>query len=162
MKTVNAVATLLTLAVLCSAQSALGEAKCKQAKGNFVEALQQESNSATGTITEGKWLNGTTLSVFTSAGLPTADPAELTFTSAFVLATDQGELKGSRNYIFDVVTGQGVSMVKIDPGAGTGRFAGATGVLFLDAIRSATIAVGPYYEVVGGQVCFVEQAEDSD
>jgi hypothetical protein len=90
MKRVNAVATLLTLAVLCSAQSALGEAKCKQAKGNFVEDLQSI------------------------------------------------------------------------PGPGTGRFAGATGVLFLDAIRSATIAVGPYYEVVGGQVCFVEQAEDSD
>ena len=52
-------------------------------------------------------------------------------------------------------------MVKIDPAASTGRFEGATGVLFLNLIKSAT-AVGPYYEVVGGQVCFAKQKQPDD
>jgi hypothetical protein len=162
LKLVTAVATTLTLALLCSTQHVLAESKCKPAKGNFIETFEPQSNSATGTITDGKSLDGTTVSIFNSLGLPTADPAELTFTSIFTLKTEQGELKGSRNYILDIVAGQGVSMVKLNPGASTGKFAGATGVLFLNLIKSTTVALGPYYEVVGGQVCLVEQTEDRD
>jgi hypothetical protein len=51
-------------------------------------------------------------------------------------------------------------MVKIDSAASSGLFAGDKGVLFLNLISSITVAVGPYYEIVGGQVCFAEEVDE--
>jgi len=153
-KFLTSVMTMLTLSLLCIERPALAQSNCKEAKGNFVESFDGVSTT-TGTLTNGGWLDGTTVAVFNSPGYPTPDPTEVTFASTFTLTTNQGQLKGSnRVYLLDLVRGIGVSMVKIDPAASTGIFAGATGVLFLDLLRSSTVAVGPYYEVVGGQVCF--------
>jgi hypothetical protein len=153
-KFLTSVITMLTLSLLCIERPALAQSNCKEAKGNFVESFDGVSTT-TGTLTNGGWLDGTTVAVFNSPGYPTPDPTEVTFASTFTLTTNQGQLKGSnRVYLLDLVRGIGVSMVKIDPVASTGIFAGATGVLFLDLLRSTTVAVGPYYEVVGGQVCF--------
>jgi len=153
-KFLTAVMTMLTLSLLCIERPALAQSNCKEAKGNFVESFDGVSTT-TGTLTNGGWLDGTTVAVFNSPGYPTPDPTEVTFASTFTLTTNQGQLKGSnRVYLLDLVRGIGVSMVKIDPAASTGIFAGATGVLFLDLLRSTTVAVGPYYEVVGGQVRF--------
>jgi hypothetical protein len=153
-KFLTSVITMLTLSLLCIERPALAQSNCKEAKGNFVESFDGVSTS-TGTLTNGGWLDGTTVSVFNSPGLPTPDPTVVTFASTFTLTTHQGQLKGSnRLYLLDLVRGVGVSMVKIDPVASTGIFAGASGVLFLDLLKSTTVAVGPYYEVVGGQVCF--------
>jgi len=52
-------------------------------------------------------------------------------------------------------------MVKIDSAASSGIFAGDK-VLFLNLINSITVAVGPYYEIVGGQVCFAEEVDEGD
>jgi len=153
-KFLTSVMTMLTLSLLCIERPALAQSNCKEAKGNFVESFDGVSTT-TGTLTNGGWLDGTTVAVFNSPGYPTPDPTEVTFASTFTLTTNQGQLQGSnRVYLLDLVRGIGVSMVKIDPAASTGIFAGATGVLFLDLLRSTTVAVGPYYEVVGGQVCF--------
>jgi hypothetical protein len=153
-KFLTSVTMMLTLGLLCIQQPALAQSNCKEAKGNIVESFDGVSTN-TGTLTNGGWLDGTTVAVFNSAGFPTPDPTEVTFASTFALTTNQGQLKGSnRVYLLDLVRGIGVSMVKIDPAASTGIFAGATGVLFLDLLRSTTVAVGPYYQVVGGQVCF--------
>ena len=152
-KLLMSVATMLALGLLFLGQPALAQSNCKEAKGNTVEAFDGVSTSK-GTLSNGGWLDGTIVAVFYGPGYPTPDPTEVTFASTFTLTTNQGQLKGNRIYLLDFVRGQGVSMVKIDPAASTGIFAGATGVLFLDLLRSATVAVGPYYEVVGGQVCF--------
>jgi hypothetical protein len=109
-----------------------------------------------GTLTNGGWLNGTTVVVFPAgAPLPTPDPTAITFISTFTLTTIHGQLKGNRLYVLDFVTGQGTTMMKIDPAASTGIFAGATGVLFTNHIKSS---IGPlphtFYSVVEGQVCF--------
>jgi hypothetical protein len=154
-------AILFALSPLCLPQRSLAENNCKEVKGKSVEAFNPASNAATGNITDGGWLDGTTVSAFNSQGVATHDPTEFNFTSTFTLTTDQGQLKGSRNFILDLVTGQGVSMVKIDPATSTGIFAGATGVLFLNLLKSTTVTVGPYYEVVGGQVCFAAQEENT-
>jgi hypothetical protein len=143
---------LVVLAPVASAQS-----NCKDAKGDFVEVFFG-GDRGTGTLTNGGWLNGTTVSVFSpSAPLPTPDPTAITFISAFTLATIHGQLKGNRLYLLDFVTGQGTTMIKIDPAASTGRFAGATGVLFTNHINSS---IGPlphtFPSVVGGQVCFAQ------
>ena len=153
-KFLTSVMTMLTLSLLCIERPALAQSNCKEAKGNFVESFDGVSTT-TGTLTNGGWLDGTTVAVFNSPGYPTPDPTEVTFASTFTLTTNHGQLKGSnRVYLLDLVRGIGVSMVKIDPAASTGIFAGATGVLIMDLLRSTTVAVGPYYQVVAGQVCF--------
>ena len=160
LKLLTSVATMLTLSLLCIERPALAQSNCKEARGNSVEVFNPASNSSIGTLTNGGWLDGTTVSVFNSPGLPTPDPTEVTFASTFTLTTNQGQLKGSnRVYLLDLVRGIGVSMVKIDPAASTGIFAGATGMLFIDLLKSTTVAVGPYYQVVGGQVCFAGEKE---
>src|SRR2546425_8667179 len=142
-KPLTSVITMLTLSLLCIERPALAQSNCKEAKGNFVETFDGVSTS-TGTLTNGGWLDGTTVAVFNSPGYPTPDPTQVTFASTFTLTTNQGQLKGTnRVYLFDFVRGQGVSWVKIDPAASTGIFAGATGVLFLDLTKSTTVAVGP-------------------
>jgi hypothetical protein len=150
----------LGLVVLQQASSAESEKHCKDARGNFVEAFNAGAN--TGTLSDGGWLDGTALAVFNSASFTTPVPTEFTFTSTFALTTDHGQLNGSRIYLFDVVTGQGFAMVKVDPTASTGVFAGATGTLFFDLIKSTTIATGPYHEKVRAQICFADGNEPRD
>src|SRR5438876_643684 len=118
-KLLTSAATMLTLGLLCLKQPALAQSNCKEAKGNLVESFDGVSTS-TGTLTNGGWLDGTTVAVFNSPSYPTPDPTQVTFASTFTLTTNQGQLKGSnRVYLFDFVRGQGVTWVKIDPAAST-------------------------------------------
>ena len=78
------------------------------------------------------------------------------------LTTAQGELKGSRVFLFNVVTGLGNDMTTIDPGVSTGIFAGATGALYTNALKVVSLDVGPYYSVVVGKVCFAPGNEPAD
>jgi hypothetical protein len=131
---------------------------CRKAKGNLVEVFNPGTNTNTGTLSNGGWLDGTTVAVFTGDGYPTPDPNKVTFSSTMTLTTGQGQLKGKRRvYLFDFVAGLGVTMTDIDPSASTGIFAGATGVLYINLLKSITVAQGPYYEVVGGQICFARE-----
>ena len=50
-------------------------------------------------------------------------------------------------------------MTDIDPNGSTGIFAGATGVIYVNVLRSVTVN-GPYYQVVTGRVCFPRRQED--
>lgn len=150
---------LVALALVVLQQTASAENECKKAKGNLVEVFDPGNNTTTGTLSDGGWLNGTTVAVFNSGAFPTPVPTEVTFTSTFTLTTGHGQLNGSRIYLLDLATGQGTTMVKIDPATSTGVFAGATGVLFSGLIKSTTVAVGPYYEVVSGQICFAHDSE---
>ena len=156
MKLVNAkflrsVATMLALGLLGLVQPALAQNDCKEAKGNTVEVFDRVS-TATGTLSNGGWLDGTTVVVFFGPGYPTPDPTEVTFASTFILTTIQGQLKGTRIYLYDVVTGQSTIMLKINPKESTGIFAGATGLLFFNEIKNAMQTT--FYSEVGGQVCF--------
>lgn len=150
-KLLTSVATMLTLGLLDLAQPALAQSNCKEAKGNTVEVFDRVSTTA-GTLSNGGWLDGTTVAVFYGPGYPTPDPTEVTFASTFVLTTIQGQLKGTRIYLYDLVTGQSTIMMKIDPKEGTGIFAGATGLLFFNEIKNAMQTT--FYSEVGGQVCF--------
>ena len=150
---------LVALGLVALQQTTSAENECKKAKGNLVEAFDPRNNTTTGTLSDGGWLDGTTAAVFNSGAFPTPVPTEVTFTSTFTLTTNHGQLNGSRIYLLDLATGQGTAMVKIDPTTSTGVFAGATGVLFFGLIKSTTVAVGPYYEVVSGQVCFANGNE---
>ena len=156
-KMMRLAASVFTLCLFSLTQSALAQSpnsNCKQAKGNLVESFDPATGTATGTITNGGWLDGTSVAVFNSAAFPTPSPTQVTFGSLYTMTMSQGQLKGSAVYLLDFATGQGTVMIRIDPVASTGLFAGATGVLFLNLIQSDTVALGPYHEEIGGQICF--------
>jgi hypothetical protein len=150
----------LGLVVLRPAISA--ENQCKKVKGNMVQVADPSSHSATGTISNGGFLNGTSMAVFNSSPTATPVPTQVTFTSTFVLTTNHGQLNGNATYLFDFSTGQGTAIVKIDPAVGTGIFAEATGVLFVNLLKSDTVGIGPFHEVLGGQICFAPGHEPPD
>ena len=141
---------LAALGLVVLDHAALAQSNCKDAKGNLVEVFDGVSTNS-GTLTNGGWLDGTTVAVFNSPAYPTPDPTEVTFASTFTLTTNQGQLKGNRMYLYDFVRNQSTVMMKIDPAASTGIFAGATGVLFNNQSKNTG---NTFYTEVGGQVCF--------
>src|SRR5437867_3237078 len=100
-KLLTAVATMLTLGLLCIEQPALAQSNCKEAKGNLVEVFTG-GNSSSGTLSNAGWLNGTTLVIFPGGGSSTPRPTAFTFTGQFTLTTGQGQLKTSNLYLLDV------------------------------------------------------------
>jgi hypothetical protein len=153
---------LVALGLVLLRPAISAENQCKKVKGNMVQVADPSSHSATGALTNGGFLNGTTVAVFNSPPYPTPVPTEVTFTSTFTLTTEHGQLNGSATYLFDFGTGQGTAIVKIDPAGGTGIFAGATGVLFINLLKSDTVGTGPYHELIGGQICFAPGQEPPD
>ena len=135
-------------------QPTSAENPCKKVTGRMVAVADPSSHSATGTLTNGGFLNGTSVAVFNSLPYPTPIPTQVTFTSTFILTTEHGQLNGNATYLFDFGTGQGTAIVQIDPATGTGIFAEATGVLFINLLKSDTVGTGPFHEVIGGQICF--------
>ena len=146
--------SLLAAVLFVTDHAASAQSNCKDAKGTLIE-LFTSGDTTTGAITNGGWLNGTTVSVFNTATFPTALPTQVTFGSTFALTTGSGELKGTRTYLFDFVALKAVTMTMIDPTTSSGAFAGATGVLYT---TSSKISPGPppttFHEEVEGQVCF--------
>lgn len=143
-------------------QSIAAQSNCKNAKGNLVEVFNPATNTNIGRLSNGGWLNGTTLATINSAGYPTPDPNKFTFSSTMTITTGHGELKGRRTFLFDIVTGRGVDMTDIDAGASSGIFAGATGMLYVNVIKSTTPDQGPYFQVVQGVICFARGMEPRD
>ena len=103
------------------------------------------------------------MATFDSDGFPTPVPTAFSYTAAFTLATRHGKLKGTRLFLSDVGTGWSVDMTNIDPGASTGIFAGATGVLYVNQVESNT-APPPttYRSEVRAVICFARVGEGPD
>ena len=114
--------------LFCLGQPAV--AQSLKAKATFVDVCLGGS-TCTGTITEGGILNGTTVTLFTGGPNITPDPNTFSFTNDFTITTVQGELKVQIVNVFNVVTGVTAGFGNINPNASTGRFAGATGALFV-------------------------------
>lgn len=149
------IAASLGFALFTMSESALAQDNCRQAKGQWAGVFDPATNSTTGEITRGGWLNGTTLTVFHGAVRPTAHPTTVSFTSDFTVTTIHGELKASEVTIFNFVTGNAAVLGHIDPTASTGSFAGATGVLY---IAGKTLSFTPLIPAgeISGEVCFAE------
>ena len=155
---------LVALALVGLGRAASAESNCRESKGNLVEIFPG-GNTATGKLTSGGWLDGTTSAVFppTSDAYPTSIPTQVTFSSMFVLTTRHGELRGTRSYLYDFAELKAATMFIIDPVASSGIFAGATGVLYVNVLK---ISPGPptttFKEEVGGQICFAQGNEPPD
>ena len=165
-KLTTLVAVVLTLCLFSSEQttSALSaRSNCRNAKGKLSEV--SNPNGTTGRITRGGILNGTTELVFTSGVLPTPDPTTVSYTDDFTIRTNRGILRTHDVGIFDFATGLGTAINRIDPNASTGRFAGATGVLF---ISGKTTDGGATFESrITGEIClarggFGDDDDDDD
>ena len=139
----------VTIGVFSLAQAASAVGGCQRVKGNLI------GGGGSGTITQGGILNGTTQAVFTSMFMPTPDPTTFSFTDDLTITTSLrqgGVLKTHNVVIFDVVRGLFSAIDRIDPEASTGRFAGATGVLYINGKTpdgGATIQAE-----ITGEICF--------
>jgi hypothetical protein len=135
-------------------QAESGDSGCRTARGRLVEVFDPTTGSTSGTLENAGWLNGLVEAAFNSAVFPTPDPNKVTFSSTLTIATPHGTLRGARRtYLFDFVTGNGSDVTDIDPDGSTGRFAGATGVLYSNLLESESVATGPYHSVFVARVC---------
>lgn len=149
------VVAVLAVALFTTGQPVPAQSNCQQAKGLQDAEFDPVTNSNTGHISHGGWLNGTTLDVFRMDILPTGDPTTVTFTGAFTLTTVHGQLKANNVYTYNVVTGRAAILGHIDPTISTGSFAGATGVLYF---VGKTVSLSPFVvqAEMSGDICFAQ------
>ena len=125
---------------------------CKQVKGNLI--VEFGPGTASGAITNGSFLNGTVETVFTPGSVAaTADPTSVTFTGDSAITTDKGVITTHDLYLFDFATELGSGMLRIDPAASTGDFAGATGIIYLNINAGDP----PGHARLGGRICFASE-----
>ncbi len=142
-----------------TAQSA--RSNCRNVKGKLSEV--SNANGTTGRITQGGILNGRTQLIFTSGVLPTPDPTTVSYTDDFTITTNRGVLKTHNVGIFDFATATGLftEIARIDPNASSGRFAGATGVLFTSG--KTTDGGATFESRITGEICLAhDDGEDDD
>ena len=143
----------LTIGLFSSAQSASAGGDCKKVKGN-ISVVNNGNGTTSGTITQGGRLNGATQAVFTSVFTPTPDPNAFSFTDDLTLTTRRGVLKTHNVGIFDTATGLFSAINRIDLNAGTGEFAGATGVLYING--KTTDGGATFQAEISGEICFAD------
>lgn len=141
---------VLAVGLFSSLQSVLAFGDCKKVRGTL--SVVNNGSSATGVITHGGKLNGTTLAVHTSGLTPTPSPTTFSFTDDLSVTTDKGVLITHNVVIFDVARGLFTAIAQIDPVASTGDFAGATGVLYLNG--QTTDGGATVQAEITGEICF--------
>jgi hypothetical protein len=142
---------ILGLVVFSTLPSATAQSNCKDAKGQMVQAFNGTAFS--GPVTNAGDLTGSAGAVFLGPGLPTNDPTTFSFTSDITITTHHGELKARQVNVFDNGTGLGTGLARIDPAASTGRFAGATGYLFLSG-RTTSFSPFTVELELSGKICY--------
>jgi hypothetical protein len=125
---------------------------CIRAEGEWLDTLNGPGTSG---ITAGAGLlNGTTETVYSPAFVVTPDPNVVSFIAETTITTNQGLLVTNNVYLYNFVTGVGTAFGTINAGASTGRFAGATGVIYFNTIQ--TIGAFPnqsFKSTITGAVC---------
>ena len=142
---------ILGLVVFSTSPSATAQSNCKDAKGQMIQAFNGTAFS--GPVTNAGDLTGSAGAVFLGAALPTNDPTTFSFTSDITITTHHGELKARQVNIFDNGTGVTTGLARIDPTASTGRFAGATGYLFLSG-RATSFSPFTVELELSGKICY--------
>lgn len=140
-------------------QSAAAQSECcncSQAKGYWFDTLDPNTGNTTGRITIAGILNGTTVTVYNPAFVITPDPNVVSYIAETTITTRQGQLKTSNVYIYNFVTGLWTAMGRIDPTTSTGRFAGATGVLYFNGTTIGELPNQSYPSNINGEICFAQ------
>jgi hypothetical protein len=125
---------LMYITVMLTCLFFLGQAALAEGNNHSVKATDVEvctgGPTCLGTVTQGGILNGTSVTVFSPGFTPTLDPNTASFSYDWTVTTVHGQLRVRFVNLFNAVTGVTTAMGTIDPNNSTGRFAGATGVLF--------------------------------
>jgi hypothetical protein len=156
-------AFVLTLCLFSLEQSTLARSRnsnCKQVKGNSLEYLASTCCTDTGTITNGGILNGTTEYVYNPAFVVTPDPNVVSYISEFTLTNNRGQLKASNVYIYNLVTGLWTAMGQVNPDRSTGRFAGATGVLYFNGKTVGNATPITYPSDITATICLAHNDDE--
>ncbi|MFL6468710.1 MAG: hypothetical protein ACJ72Z_12200 [Pyrinomonadaceae bacterium] len=142
----------LSVVVFTASSTVLAVSGCQKVKGIENGALNPDGSGASGTITQGGKLNGSSQVVLMTGFIPTGDPFTFTFTDNLTLTTNEGILRTHNVSLFDTANGLSTAVARIDPNTSEGIFANATGVLYLNA--KVTNAVGGFQAEITGEVCF--------
>jgi len=136
-----------------SSQSA--NSHCKKFTGRAVQVFDPATGIASGPVTNAGILNGTADDVinFGAGFVFTPDPNVVTYLSDTTITTIHGQLKASVAVTQSIVTGAGTEWGNINPNTSTGRFAGATGVIFL-SFTAVDPNIGPFESEIVGEICF--------
>lgn len=150
--TLQTLAAIAVAACLCSQAAWAGDhGSCTQARGHL-SVVNNGNGTTSGTISQGGRLNGSTQAIFTSGFTLTPDPNTFSYTDDFAITSSKGVLKASNVGVFDVVAGLFSEIARIDPSASTGRFAGATGVLYVNG--TTTDGGATFQAEISGEVCY--------
>ena len=129
---------------------------CKKLKGHGVQVFDPATGVISGPVTNAGILNGMLEDVVDfAAGLVfTPDPTVISYTTALTITTLHGELKARPVTTQCILTGVGGEWAKIDPDASTGKFAGATGLIYFAFKPVGDPSIGPYEVEITGEICF--------
>jgi hypothetical protein len=128
---------------------------CKQIKGQWVDVYPGTGAKTFGSVSNAGTLNGTTEAAYNSAAFPTPASTVVSYTSSLTITTVSGRLTTTNVHLYDFSTGLFTILARIDPGSGTGIFAGATGVLYA---TGNTVGNGlTYVAELSGEICSVKQ-----
>lgn len=145
---------VLVLAVFSSSSSVLAGG-CQKVKATENAVLNPDGTGAAGVVTQGGRLNGTSQVVLLTAFAPTADPYSFTFTDRFTLTTNEGVLRTNNVSLIDTANGVSTAIARIDPNAGVGVFAGATGVLYFNG-RDTDDTGTAFSAEITGEICYAK------
>ena len=152
------VAVVLTIGFFSLEQSAAqtGISSCKKITANGVQTFDPATGTVSGPVTNGGILNGQLEDVinFGAGFIFTPDPTVISYTTGLTITTLWGQLKASPVTTQSVVTGSGAEWGSIDPDTSTGKFAGATGLIFVHFKPVGDPSVGPYEAEITAEICF--------
>ncbi len=138
-------------------QSARDNCLCLSLKGKTVQVFDPATGVVSGPVTNAGFLNGTLEDVLDADFAFTPDPNVVTFLSDLTITTAHGQLKASRLVTaFNTATGFWMEFGEINPDTSTGRFAGATGVIFFSGKTIGNLATGPYEARITGEICLAK------
>ncbi len=157
------VAVVLTIGFFFAEQTSAQSTNktCKKIHGGGTQVFDPATGIISGPINSSGLLNGTLEDVvnFAAGFVFTPDPTVVTYTTNLTITTVHGQLKSSAVTTQSVVTGIGTEWGHLNPDLSTGRFAGATGMIFITFKPVGDPAVGPYEAQFSGEICF---ANDPD
>ena len=157
---VRSAAVILAFGLCAAPQSAAADNRCKQVKGTWIDGVPGTPYTGeSGRITQGGILTGTTVVVYDPAFVYTPNPNFVAYISQLTITTNQGQLTASNVYLYDIVTNDlWTAIGYIDPNTSTGKFAGATGVLYFNGKTIGIYPLAVYTAEITGQVCLARES----
>jgi hypothetical protein len=142
-----------------STPSPSANSNCKKLRGRGLQVFDPASGVVHGPVTNGGLLNGTLEDVINfAAGIVfTPNPNVVAYTTDLTITTIDGQLRASPVTTQSIVTGEGAEWGNINPNTSTGRFAGATGLIFISFKPVGDPFVGPYEAEITAEICFADE-----